>query len=178
MWILLWMCGSYLLLALQTTICPSIAVGPFAPNLLIALAVPCFYRHRSQWAVCGAALWGLAVDLLGTGVVGINLIGFTIVTAILLRRQPRPQVSPLRLMTVTAPAVFLLTAFHLAANYPWQAWREHTQELGVLWVGSSLYSCAIATAWIVCRQILQHNFSRLAGHEPQDRQWSRPAIPW
>lgn len=176
--IVFWVIGTYVLLVIQTTLCPSVAVGPFAPNVLIALSVPCFYRYRSQWAVCGGAVWGLAVDVLGTGAVGINLISFTLVAAILQRSEPRQTVSPLRIMFVAGAAIFLLTGVDLAANWPLQRLVEHAKELSVLWAGSALYSFAIATAWILLHEILLRGVRRLAGHEAHDRQWSRPAIPW
>ncbi|QDU43170.1 rod shape-determining protein MreD [Symmachiella dynata] len=178
MQILFWVIGTYVLLVLQTTLSPSIALGPFTPNLLIALCVPCFYRRRSQWAVCGAAVWGLAVDAMGTGPVGINLIGFTLVGFLLQRVEPRKTISPMRILLTAAAAVVLLCGIEIAANWPLRRLVEHAQQLGVLWAGNALYTFAIATASILAHNILLRGTRHLTGHEAQDRQWSRPAIPW
>ena len=154
------------------------ALGPFTPNLLIALCVPCFYRRRSQWAVCGAAVWGLAVDALGTGPVGINLIGFTLVAVMLQRSEPRQTISPLRIIFTAGAAVVLLTGIDIATNWPLRRLIEHAQQLGILWAGNALYTFTIATASILAHGILLRGTRRLAGYETLDRQWSRPAIPW
>ena len=173
--LLLWIVGTYVLLVAQTTLCPTIAVGPFAPSLLIALCVPCCCRRRSQWAICGAALWGLAVDALGSGPAGVNLISFTLVAAVLQRTD---LISPTRTLLASALTIFLLTGVEIAANWPWGQLREQANDLAVLWAGNTLYGMVIAGVWIFAFDVLHRTIRHLSGQAAHERQWSRTAIPW
>lgn len=172
MLVLFWLMSTYALLVMQTTLAPALAVGPFTPNLFIALAVPCWYGRRSALAICAAAAWGLAVDLLGTGPVGINLITFTVAAAILQQGPSRETASLPRMMTAAAAVITMLVVIEVCANWPPGQLIQQPREAAVLAAGQALYSLLIAIAALLVRDLLARVLHR--GGERRER----PAATW
>ncbi len=172
----MWAIGTYFLLVLQTTLGPSIAIGPFLPNLLIAFCVPCFCCGRSRRALCGAAVWGLAVDAMGSGPLGINLISFTLIAALFRPQDERQVVSTTRIIFLTALAVLPLTTLQLAAQWPLTELASRWSELIIYIAGNALYTMSVGLLVIISRLFLLHVIGRVRGDNRRNSLWGRAAL--
>ncbi len=153
--IIFWMLTTYLLLVLQTSMVPSCAIGPFQPNLLIAGCVQFYFGSHSRWSIAGAACWGLAIDALGSGTLGINLISWTLVSAMIVDADDRGRRSLGHRMLISVAAVVPLTAVAIATQWPWEQILARSRDLTVFVAGSALYSWGIAAVWIVSGEFLR-----------------------
>lgn len=176
---LVWIIGTYLLLVVQTAICPLIAFEAIVPNLFAALLMPCLGNSSRRMAIVGAAAWGLAMDSLGTAPLGINMISFTLV-AMLGQRAAERRGTEFAAGKVIwmAPAIVVLLAVEMLATWPLGKLADNWTGAAVLLLSTALYSFLLGLSWLVIAGSLRRFIGRSKYDDRRDRVSSRPVVGW